>query len=59
MNYIRDCIQPFIDRKIATRYQILSMRVSKQQLNAVVRVYRGPKVAIDLMYQMLWQGIMP
>jgi phage gp46-like protein len=59
MNYIRDCIQPFIDRKIATRYQILSMRVSKQQINAVVRIYRGPKVAIDLMYQMLWQGIMP
>jgi phage gp46-like protein len=58
MNYIRDAIQPFIDRKIASQYQILSMRVSKQQLNAVVRIYRGPRVAIDLMYEMLWQGIM-
>jgi hypothetical protein len=59
MNYIRDAIQPFVDRKIATRYEILSMRVSKQQLDVVVRIYRGPRVAIDLMYQMLWQGIMP
>jgi hypothetical protein len=37
----------------------MSMRVSKQQLDAVVRIYRGPRAAIDLMYQMLWQGIMP
>jgi phage gp46-like protein len=59
MNYIRDAIQPFVDRKIATRYEIMSMRVSKQQLDAIVRIYRGPQVAIDLMYQMLWQGIMP
>jgi phage gp46-like protein len=59
MNYIRDAIQPFIDRKIASRYEIMSMRVSKQQLNAVVRIHRGPRTAIDLMYQMLWQGIMP
>jgi phage gp46-like protein len=59
MNYIRDAIQPFVDRKIATRYQIMSMRVDKQSIDAVIRLYRGPTAAIDLMYQMLWQGIMP
>jgi phage gp46-like protein len=59
MNYIRDCIQPFIDRKIASRFEIMSMRTSKQQIDAVVRIYRGPRTAIDLMYQMLWQGLMP
>jgi phage gp46-like protein len=59
MNYIRDAIQPFIDRKIASRYEILSMRADKQQINAIVRIYRGPSYAIDLKYQMLWQGIMP
>jgi phage gp46-like protein len=57
MNYIRDCMQPFVDRKICTRFEVLSMRVTKQQINAVVRIYRGPTVAIDLMYQALWQGI--
>jgi phage gp46-like protein len=59
MNYIRDAVQPFIDRKIASRYEILSMRADKQQINAIVRIYRGPSYAIDLKYQMLWQGIMP
>jgi phage gp46-like protein len=56
-NYIRDAIQPFIDRKIASRYQVMSMRVSKQQIEAVVRLYRGPRAAIDLMNQVLWQGM--
>jgi hypothetical protein len=58
MNYIRDAIQPFIDRKIASRYEILSMRADKQQISSIVRIYRGPSYAIDLKYQMLWQGIM-
>jgi phage gp46-like protein len=59
MNYIRDSIQPFVDYKIASRFDIMSVRVDKQQINAVVRLYRGPSAAIDLMYQVLWNGIMP
>jgi phage gp46-like protein len=58
MNYIRNCIQPFVDRKIATYFEILSVRADKQSIYAVVRLYRGPKTAIDLMYQVLWDGIM-
>jgi phage gp46-like protein len=57
MNYIQTCIQPFVDRRICTRFEVISMRVTKQQINAVVRLYRGPTAAIDLMYQALWQGI--
>jgi phage gp46-like protein len=57
MNYIRESLQPFIDRKIASRFEILSVRIDKQQIDAVIRVYRGPLAAIDLMYQLLWQGI--
>jgi phage gp46-like protein len=59
MNYIREALQPFIDRKIASRFEILSVRADIQQIDAVIRVYRGPIAAIDLMYQLLWQGIMP
>jgi phage gp46-like protein len=59
MNYIRDAIEPFIVQKIASKYEIVSLRVDKQRIDAVVRIYRGPNIAIDLMYQMLWQGIMP
>jgi hypothetical protein len=59
MNYINETLQPFIDRKIASRFQIMSAKVTKQQIDVVIRVYRGPLTAIDLMYQLLWQGIMP
>jgi phage gp46-like protein len=59
MNYINETLQPFVDRKIASRFQIMSARVSKQQIDVVIRVYRGPIAAIDLMYQVLWQGITP
>jgi phage gp46-like protein len=59
MNYIRDAIQPFVDYKIASRFEVMSMRTSKQEIDAVVRIYRGPRIAIDLAYQMLWQGIAP
>jgi phage gp46-like protein len=57
MNYIRGALQPFIDNKIASRYEIVSTRVSKQQLNVLVRLYRGPRAAINLMYQALWEGM--
>jgi len=57
MNYIMDSIQPFIDRKIASRYEILSVRVDKQRIDAVVRLFRGPRTSIDLSYQALWDGM--
>jgi phage gp46-like protein len=59
MTYIKNAIQPFVDRQIASSFEVMSMRMTKQQINAVVRIYRGPTYAIDLMYQMLWQGMMP
>jgi phage gp46-like protein len=59
MNYIRMAIQPFVDNKIASTYEIVSMRVTRQQINAIVRLYRGPRRSIDLMYQMLWDGMTP
>jgi len=57
MNYVRDSLQPFVDRKIASRFEVLSVRVDKQRIDVGVRIYRGPLYAVDLMYQLLWQGI--
>lgn len=57
--YILNAIQPFVDHKICSSFQILSVRVDKQRIDAIVRLYRGPKSAVDLMYQILWQGIAP
>jgi phage gp46-like protein len=57
MNYVRDAIQPFVDRKICSRFEIVSVRVTTQRIDMLIRIYRGPNYAIDLMYQLLWQGI--
>jgi phage gp46-like protein len=57
MNYIRDSMQAFVDHKIATQFALLSTRVDKQRIDVGVRLYRGPKAAVDLMYQLLWQEI--
>jgi len=59
INDIYESVQYFVRKKIATKFQILSVRVDKQRIDVGVRIYRGPKTAVDLMYQLLWQGIMP
>ncbi len=55
--YIREAIQPFIDLKIASRMQVEATRVGKEQINALVRLFRGPQLAVDLQFQVLWADI--
>jgi phage gp46-like protein len=57
--YIRDAIQPFVDHKICTSYDVWANRVDDQRIDALVRVYRGPLPAIDLRYEILWDGMTP
>lgn len=56
-NYIRAAIQPFIDRKMASQMDVFVARVKQDQINAVIRLYRGPTVEIELRYQILWSDI--
>jgi phage gp46-like protein len=55
--YISDAIQPFIDRRIGSSFEVEAERVGKEQINAIVRIYRGPRLEIDLRYQILWEGM--
>jgi len=55
--YIQEALQPFIDLKIASSMYVAVSRVDRQRINALVRLYRGPKTAIELQYQVLWQDI--
>jgi phage gp46-like protein len=55
--YIKAAIQPFIDRRIGSRFEVRADRVGKEQINAIVRIYRGPLLEIDLQYQVIWEGI--
>jgi phage gp46-like protein len=55
--YIQEALQPFIDRRLATSMEVVVTRLDTQRITALVRLFRGPKTAVELQYQILWQGI--
>jgi phage gp46-like protein len=55
--YIREAIQPFIDRRFGSRMAVKATRIGKEQIDALVRIYRGPLLEIELRYQVLWDGV--
>jgi phage gp46-like protein len=57
--YIQEAIQPFIDLRLASSMEVIVSRVDTQRIDALIRLYRGPKVAIELQYQVLWDDIQP
>jgi len=54
---IQEALQPFIDIRLATAMLVDVERVDTQRINTLVRLYRGPKTAIELQFQILWQDI--
>ena len=56
-NYIREAIQPFIDLRAASRMDVNVQRIDKQRIDTAIRLYRGPQLAIELRYQILWADI--
>jgi phage gp46-like protein len=58
-HYIQEAIQPFIDLRLASGMEVIVARVDPQRINALIRLYRGPKIAIELQYQVLWDDIQP
>lgn len=57
--YIREALQPFLDLRAASHLDVAVMRVGRERVDALVRLYRGPELAVDLRYQVLWEGIIP
>ena len=55
--YIREAIQPFIDLKVASDMDVKAVRVGVEQINARVRLYRGPAIVVDLQYEVLWDEL--
>ena len=56
-NYIADAIQPFVDRKICSGFDVWTTRVSSQRIDALLRIYRGPLPDIELQYAVLWDAM--
>jgi phage gp46-like protein len=56
-NYIREAIQPFIDRNIASAFTVKVTRSARDRIDAFIQIFRGPAHPIELRYQILWSGI--
>jgi phage gp46-like protein len=55
--YIREAIQPFVDQKMATSFDVEATRVGVQRIDTYVVIYRGPKTPVELRFQVLWDEI--
>jgi phage gp46-like protein len=56
-NYIRNAIQPFVDNKICSGFNVWTTRVDPQRIDALIRIYRGPLPDIELRYAVLWDAM--
>jgi len=56
-DYISEAIQPFVNLRIASGFDVWVSRVDKQRIDALIRIYRGPLKAVDLLYQVLWDEL--
>ena len=56
-HYIQEALQPFIDIGVASDMKVAVTRRDDQRIDARIKLYRGPKLAIELQYQILWGGI--
>lgn len=56
---VREAIQPFLDIKVASQMDLAVRQISKQRIDVLLRLFRGPELAIELRYQVLWDDITP
>jgi phage gp46-like protein len=52
--YAREALQPFIDKRVCTRIDVDAARVGKERIDVYIVIYRGPKKAIELRFEYLW-----
>ena len=57
--YIREAIQPFIELRVASSFDVEAYRAGTNRVDALVTIYRGPKDPVELRFQVLWQEIYP
>jgi phage gp46-like protein len=57
--FIQEALQPLIDLRIASAMEVIVTRTDKQRINALIRLFRGPRIEIELQYQVLWSDIVP
>lgn len=54
---LHEAFQPFVERRICSRYTVDVMRHGRERIEARVRLYRGPDDAIELRFHDLWDEL--
>ncbi|MCJ2021056.1 phage GP46 family protein [Methylobacterium sp. E-065] len=54
---IREALQPFLDRKIATRLDVTVVRAGVERIEAGIVMYRGDELLLALQFSDLWAGV--
>ena len=54
-NYTRESLQPMIDLKMCSRIDVVAERVGVERIDVLVLVYRGPELAVQLIFQDMWR----
>lgn len=55
--YCRVALQPLIDKKICSRFDVEATRSDISRIDVSVKIYRGPQLSIELRFQNLWDDI--
>jgi phage gp46-like protein len=55
--YITEALQPFVDLKIVSGFDVEAVRVGIERIDAYVLLYRGQKTPVELRFQVLWDEI--
>ncbi|MGM4980891.1 phage GP46 family protein [Rhizobium sp. 11_C7_N12_5] len=55
--YLIECLQPFLDQRIATKLEVDVQRYNETSISASIVLYRGNKSLISLQFQDLWDDI--
>lgn len=53
--YVREALRPFIERRIASRVDVVAELVTRERIDVMAVLYRGPLPAIELRYQLFWE----
>ena len=56
-HYIIEAVQPFLDRRYGSHLFVEATRAGDSRIDALVRIYRGPDLEIELRYAVLWDGV--
>jgi phage gp46-like protein len=56
-NYIYQAIQPFVDNRIISTYDVGVARTDQQTIEAIIRIYKGPQPVISMRYTIDWDEL--